>query len=520
MSQNRLSGVLLHVTSLPSYGGVGDFGPAAYEFVDFLAAAKQRLWQVLPLGPTGYGSSPYSALSAFAGNPVLISLERLVQDGWIGAERIEGLPGHDGPADFGAAATRKIPPIEEAAANFLDRAGDETRARFQSFCQNNISWLPDYAMFNVLRRRFGYRSWIDWPEEYAQRKHDALTSALTEHGRELAIEQAIQFFFDEQWGALRAYCRERDIRILGDVAIFVNYDSADVWTHPELFELDEERRMIRVSGVPPDYFSATGQRWGNPLYRWGELRERGFDWWVARIRRTLVLYDMVRLDHFRGFEAYWSIAAEEETAVNGQWVKAPGHELFQRLKEVFGELPFIAEDLGLITPEVDELREHFGMPGMRILQFGFSDRGAHLYLPHEYVPNSVAYTGTHDNNTTLGWWKEGATAEERAHVQTYLQPIEHDGDVVWAMIRAAARSVANVCIFPMQDILHLGSEARMNTPAEGSGNWTWRYRRNALHPDFATKLAALMEMTDRDGYVAPNAEIDPANAAKADSLRE
>jgi 4-alpha-glucanotransferase len=520
MSQNRLSGVLLHVTSLPSYGGVGDFGPAAYEFVDFLAAAKQRLWQVLPLGPTGYGSSPYSALSAFAGNPVLISLERLVQDGWIGAERIEGLPGHDGPADFGAAATRKIPGIEEAAANFLDRAGDETRARFQSFCQNNISWLPDYAMFNVLRRRFGYRSWIDWPEEYAQRKHDALTSALTEHGRELAIEQAIQFFFDEQWGALRAYCRERDIRILGDVAIFVNYDSADVWTHPELFELDEERRMIRVSGVPPDYFSATGQRWGNPLYRWGELRERGFDWWVARIRRTLVLYDMVRLDHFRGFEAYWSIAAEEETAVNGQWVKAPGHELFQRLKEVFGELPFIAEDLGLITPEVDELREHFGMPGMRILQFGFSDRGAHLYLPHEYVPNSVAYTGTHDNNTTLGWWKEGATAEERAHMQTYLQPIEHDGDVVWAMIRAAARSVANVCIFPMQDILHLGSEARMNTPAEGSGNWTWRYRRNALHPDFAAKLAALMEMTDRDGYVAPKAEIDPANAAKADSLRE
>jgi 4-alpha-glucanotransferase len=520
MSQNRLSGVLLHVTSLPSYGGVGDFGPAAYEFVDFLAAAKQRLWQVLPLGPTGYGSSPYSALSAFAGNPVLISLERLVQDGWIGAERIEGLPGHDGPADFGAAATRKIPGIEEAAANFLDRAGDETRARFQSFCQNNISWLPDYAMFNVLRRRFGYRSWIDWPEEYAQRKHDALTSALTEHGRELAIEQAIQFFFDEQWGALQAYCRERDIRILGDVAIFVNYDSADVWTHPELFELDEERRMIRVSGVPPDYFSATGQRWGNPLYRWGELRERGFDWWVARIRRTLVLYDMVRLDHFRGFEAYWSIAAEEETAVNGQWVKAPGHELFQRLKEVFGELPFIAEDLGLITPEVDELREHFGMPGMRILQFGFSDRGAHLYLPHEYVPNSVAYTGTHDNNTTLGWWKEGATAEERAHMQTYLQPIEHDGDVVWAMIRAAARSVANVCIFPMQDILHLGSEARMNTPAEGSGNWTWRYRRNALHPDFAAKLAALMEMTDRDGYVAPKAEIDPANAAKADSLRE
>ena len=497
----------MHVTSLPSYGGVGDFGPAAYEFVDFLAAAKQRLWQVLPLSPTGYGSSPYSALSAFAGNPALISLERLAQDGWITTEQVEGLPGHNGPADFAAAAARKIPMIEAAATNFLDNATDELRLRFQKYCQDNMSWLPDYAMFNVLRRRFGYVSWNEWPAEFAQRKHDALTSALTDYGRELMVEQAVQFFFDEQWCSLRNYCKERDIRILGDVAIFVNYDSADVWTHPELFELDEERKMIRVSGVPPDYFSATGQRWGNPLYKWGELRERGFDWWVARIRRTLSLYDMIRLDHFRGFEAYWSIASDEETAVNGQWVKAPGHELFQRLKEVFGELPFIAEDLGLITPEVDELRERFGMPGMRILQFGFSDRGSHLYLPHKFVPNTVVYTGTHDNNTTLGWWRDGATAEERTNAQTYVQPIEHDGDVVWAMIRTAARSVANLCIFPLQDILHLGSEARMNTPAAGAGNWTWRYHRDALHPDFATKLAALMEMTDRDGYVAQKPDV-------------
>jgi 4-alpha-glucanotransferase len=509
MNQDRMCGVLLHVTSLPSYGGVGDFGPAAYEFVDFVAAAKQRLWQVLPLSPTGYGSSPYSALSAFAGNPVLISLELLVRDGWIAAERIEGLPGHDGPADFGAAATRKIPLIEEAAGNFLDRASDEVRARFQKFCQDNITWLPDYATFNVLRRQFGYKSWIDWPADYALRKDTALTQVLTDYGREVAVEQVIQFFFDQQWSGLRAYCTERDIRILGDAAIFVNYDSADVWTHPELFELDEERHMIRVAGVPPDYFSATGQRWGNPLYKWGELKQREFDWWVARIRRTLSLYDMIRLDHFRGFEAYWSIAAEEETAVNGQWVKAPGHELFQRLKDVFGELPFIAEDLGLITPEVDELRERFGMPGMRILQFGFSDRGSHLYLPHKYVPNTVAYTGTHDNNTTLGWWKEGATEEERRHVQTYLRPIEQDGDIVWAMMRAAAGSVANLCIFPMQDILHLGSEARMNTPAAGAGNWTWRYRPDALHPDFAADLAALMEMTDRDAYLPPRTEAAP-----------
>lgn len=500
MSRDRMSGVLLHVTSLPSPGGVGDFGPAAYAFVDFLAAAKQRLWQVLPLGPTGYGGSPYSALSAFAGNPALISLERLADRGWIAAERVAELNGYDGPADMEAASQRKIPLIEEAAGNFLDRAGHEERARFMGFCQDNVSWLPDYAMFNMLRRRFGTASWIEWPEEFAQRKHDAMTAQLTEQGHELAVEQAIQFFFDEQWHALRGYCAERGVRILGDVAIFVNYDSADVWTHPEKFELDEKLRMIRVSGVPPDYFSATGQRWGNPLYRWGELKERGFDWWVSRIRRALALYDRVRLDHFRGFEAYWSIAAEDPTAIDGLWVKAPGLELFQRLKEVFGELPFVAEDLGLITPEVEELREHFGIPGMRVLQFGFSQRDAHLYLPHQYVPNTVAYTGTHDNDTTLGWWRQGTSEQERAHVQTYLQPIRQEDEIVDAMMRSVARSVADLCIFPMQDILHLGSEARMNTPARSGGNWSWRYKADALQPELATQLAALMEMTDRDAY--------------------
>lgn len=518
-NQERMSGVLLHVTSLPSYGGVGDFGPAAYGFVDFLAEAKQRVWQVLPLSPTGYGSSPYSALSAFAGNPLLISVERLVEDGWIAEDRIAGLPGHNGPADFGAATREKLPLIEEAAANFLDRASDEQRARFHRFNQENAFWLTDYAMFSVLRRRFGYASWNEWPEEFALRKHDSLTRLLTDEGRALAVEQAVQFFFNEQWCALRSYCGQRKIRIMGDVAIFVNYDSADVWTHPEVFELDEERRPLRVSGVPPDYFSATGQRWGNPLYRWGLLQERGFDWWVARIRRSLTLYDMIRLDHFRGFEAYWSIAADEETAIHGQWVKAPGHELFQRLKEVLGSLPFIAEDLGLITPEVDELRERFGMPGMRILQFGFMDRGSHLYLPHRFVPNTVVYTGTHDNNTTLGWWQEDASSTERANVQAYLQTIEHDGDIVWAMIRAAARSVANLCIFPMQDVLHLGGEARMNTPAAGAGNWTWRYDKDALHPDFATKLAALMEMTDRDGYEAPKEGEDAGKPTEEAHMR-
>ena len=503
MAAERVSGVLLHVTSLPSYGGVGDFGPAAYEFVDFLVAAKQRLWQVLPLSPTGYGSSPYSALSAFAGNPLLISLERLVDAGWIGRDRIEGLPGHDGACDFSVVFELKHPLVEEAAANFLDRAGDEDKAKFQKFSQENISWLTDYAMFNVLRKRFGYASWNEWPAEYALRQSEAITSLMNESARELAVEQVVQFFFNEQWVALRAYCTERKIAILGDVAIFVSYDSADVWTHPEIFELDEQQKPVRVSGVPPDYFSKTGQLWGNPLYKWKLLEEHGFDWWVARIRRALALYDQVRLDHFRGFEAYWSVDANETTAINGQWVKAPGQSLFQRLKDVFGELPFIAEDLGLITPEVDELREHFGLPGMRILQFGFGDRGGHLYLPHRYVPNTVVYTGTHDNNTTLGWWRENTTPEERENVQTYLRPIENDGEIVWSMIKCAAASVAVTCIVPMQDVLHLGSEARMNTPSEATGNWTWRYGREALHPDFSRKLAALMEMTDRDGYQKP-----------------
>ena len=509
MNPERLSGVLLHVTSLPSYGGVGDFGPAAYGFVDFLVSAKQRLWQVLPLNPTGYGSSPYSALSAFAGNSLLISLERLVEQGWLTGDQIAGLPGHNGACDFEKAFELKHPLVEEAARNFLDHAGTEDRMRFQRFAQENSSWLTDWAMFAVLRRRFGYKSWNNWPAGYAGRQSETMSALMNESGRELAVEQVIQFFFQEQWSALRQYCSDRGIRILGDVAIFVSYDSADVWTHPEIFELDEQHNPTRVSGVPPDYFSETGQRWGNPLYRWDLLEDHGFDWWVARIRRSLALYDSVRLDHFRGFEAYWSIGADEETAVNGHWVKAPGHALFNRLKEIFGELPFLAEDLGVITPEVDELRIFFGMPGMRILQFGFAERGEHLYLPHRYVTNTVVYTGTHDNNTTLGWWREDTTADERNHVQIYLRPIEHDGEIVWAMMRAAATSVANTCIFPMQDVLHLGSEARMNTPGAGQGNWAWRYGMDALHPDFASKLADLTEMTDRDGRLK---KTEPAPA--------
>jgi len=493
----------LHITSLPSYGGIGDLGPAAYAFADFLAASKQRLWQVLPLSPTGYGNSPYAALSAFAGNPLLISLEKLVEWGWINAKRIEELPGHSGNVRFDEVEKKKMPQLVEAARNFLHHHRKASLAkqwtRFDGYCKTNASWLNDYARYSALRRKFNFACWNEWPKEYAYRDPEALSRLEKEHSEELAIEQVIQFAFDEQWTALRQYCAERGIRFIGDVAIFVNYDSADVWTHRDIFDLNDDLSPVRVSGVPPDYFSPTGQRWGNPIYRWNVLEERGFDWWVDRIRRAHSIYDLIRLDHFRGFEAYWSIPAEDETAVNGEWVKAPGTALFSTLREALGELPFIAEDLGLITPEVDALREQFNLPGMRVLQFGFSGRGAHNYLPHRYEKNTVVYTGTHDNDTTRGWWEHGATDTEKASVTAYVQP-KGDG-VVWPLIRAAATSVADICLFPLQDILNLGPEARMNVPSKPEDNWVWRCPEGMLKPELAAKLGELTVVTDRDGAI-------------------
>jgi 4-alpha-glucanotransferase len=510
MPFDRSSGILLHITSLPSYGGIGDFGPAAYEFADFLAASKQKYWQVLPLSPVGYGNSPYAALSAFAGNPLLISLEKLADWGWLGerqsaAARLADLPGRSGNVQFEVVSAAKLPLLHEAARNFLDNHADlghevQTQwARFEQYCVDNASWLNDWAYYSVLRNKYGTGAWYSWPKGVSRREADALAAIQLEHGEELAIEQVVQFAFDEQWRELRSYCLARGIRFIGDVAIFVSYDSADVWTHTGVFELNDDLLPVRVSGVPPDYFSSTGQRWGNPLYRWDALESQGFDWWVARIQRAKQLYDVIRLDHFRGFEAYWAIPAEDNTAINGKWIEAPGAALFSRLREALGELPFIAEDLGLITKEVDALREKFSMPGMRILQFGFGDRGSHNYLPHRYEPNTVVYTGTHDNDTTRGWWQYGVSPRERASVETY---IGHASDgIVWALVRAAATSVADMCLFPLQDVLNLGSEARMNTPSQPENNWAWRHAEGALKPEDAAKLAALMEMTDRDDHV-------------------
>jgi 4-alpha-glucanotransferase len=505
MEFQRSSGVLMHVSSLPSYGGIGDMGPAAYEFLRFLASAKQHIWQVLPLSPTGYGNSPYAASSAFAGNPYFISLEILADWGWIAAERIAGLAGRSGPAQFEDVEQRKLPLLYEAAGNFLDRGEGEAKLaaqwkQFGEFCQRERNWLNDYAMYTLLREKYRTGAWTDWPELVRRRDSGAITEIVREHGRALALEQVLQFAFALQWDNLRAAAARHGIRILGDIAIFVNMDSSDVWTHPELFELDEDLKPIRVAGVPPDYFSATGQRWGNPLYRWGVLAQTGFDWWVQRIARARQIYDIIRLDHFRGFQAYWSIPAEEETAINGEWVEAPGLELFQALERALGPLPLVAEDLGLITKEVDELRLRMEFPGMRVVQFGFSDKGAHIHLPHRWVPETVAYTGTHDNDTTLGWWAHASAAERKA-VQAYVGPTPLRGNVtspVWELIRAVESSVAQLAIVPAQDLLELDSEARMNTPAVPQGNWSWRAPEGAWNAELAAKLAAIAEVTDRE----------------------
>jgi 4-alpha-glucanotransferase len=500
MEFQRSSGVLLHVSSLPSYGGIGDLGPAAHEFVAFLAEAKQHIWQVLPLGPTGYGNSPYASSSAFAGNPFLISLEYLSDWGWIEGERIGGLAGRGGNVDFNEVEERKLPLLYEAAGNFLDRGPHEPAlaeqwSRFEEFCRDEAGWLTDYALYAELRRQFNTGAWTAWPEPLRRRRPDALAWVTAEHGRALAQEQALQFAFSEQWKRLREAAERSAIRILGDVAIFVNMDSADVWVHPELFELDEELKPVRIAGVPPDYFSPTGQRWGNPLYRWDLLEERGFGWWIERIRRAAQLYDIVRLDHFRGFEAYWAIPAEEETAVNGEWVKAPGLKLFHALEAALGPLPLVAEDLGLITAEVEALRQELGMPGMKVLQFGFNSKGAHIHLPHRITPDTVAYTGTHDNDTTQGWWQEASEVEREA-VEAYVGPVgEHP---VWPLIRAVEASVAQMAVVPAQDLLELGAKARMNTPSVAAGNWSWRAPEGSWTPGLEERLAEIVAVTDRD----------------------
>jgi 4-alpha-glucanotransferase len=496
MLTQRSSGILMHVTSLPSRGGIGDLGPAAYEFVDWLAAAKQTLWQILPTGPAGYGNSPYSCTSAFAGNVLMISLERLAERGLVGGELVGALPDGASPVDFDSVRARKLPLLRQAAVTFLRSASGQARKRYEDFCRANHWWLEDYVLFSALRERFRDQPWNNWPEEIARRRPRTLAKLNSELHQQLEVERFLQFAFFEQWGALRAYCADRGIRIIGDVAIFVSYDSADVWTHPEIFRLKDDLSPEVVAGVPPDAFSQTGQRWGNPLYDWAALKARGYHWWIKRMRWAIETCDIVRLDHFRGFEAYWEIPAAESTAVHGHWAQGPNADLFKALKSALGKLPFIAEDLGFITSEVTELRKKLGIPGMKVLQFGFGNPGAHIYLPHRFEPDSVVYTGTHDNDTTLGWWNTCATAEEKALASAYLG-IGDEG-VAWAFLRAALTSVAALAVIPVQDVLGLDSSARMNVPSETAGHWSWRLCLGALTPELALRLATLVEVTDRD----------------------
>ncbi|MFZ0760385.1 MAG: 4-alpha-glucanotransferase [Candidatus Sulfotelmatobacter sp.] len=494
----RSAGILLHPTSLPSPGGIGDFGPAAYRFVDSLASARQGLWQVLPLGPLGYGNSPYSSTSAFAGNPLLISLERLADHGWIEqatlSEFSSAASAVAGAVQYGQVFAAKMPLLFEAARNFVASAPESARLRFEEFRAENAWWLDDFVLFDALRARHKLTSWGEWPSELARREPGALEQARKELAVELKVRRALQFAFYEQWQALRRYCSQRSIRIVGDVAIFVNYDSADVWMHRELFRLNQNLEPEVVSGVPPDFFSKTGQRWGNPLYRWDVMKTRGYQWWIQRLRWATRNCDYIRLDHFRGFDQFWEIPAAEPTAMNGRWVDGPRDDLFHKLREALGGLPFFAEDLGYITPEVNALRERLQIPGLAVMQFGFSDEGAHIYLPHR-AAGKVIYTGTHDNDTTVGWFRSGAAEHERRNAEAYLGGC--DDGIHWAFIRGAYTSAAELALIPLQDVFGLGSEARMNTPSLHGGNWKWRFAPGQFSAELTAKLAHLAEVTDR-----------------------
>ena len=496
--RRRMSGVLLHPTSLPGPHGIGDLGQEAYHFVDFLLAARQSLWQVLPLGPTGYGDSPYASFSSHAGNPLLIDLRELVRDGDLTADDLSSFPELPCRVDYGRVIAAKMPLLRRAAARFYATASSERRAELERFCQGKKHWLDDYALFMALKDAHGGAVWNTWEPELVQRRPESLARARAALADEVAFHRYVQFQFFKQWTALRRYANEHGIRIIGDLPIFVALDSADVWAHPEVFYLDETGHPTVVAGVPPDYFSPTGQRWGNPLYRWEVIAADGYRWWIERVRSVLELVDILRIDHFRGFESYWEIPAEEPTAVNGRWVPGPRDEFFAALRDALGgQLPIIAEDLGMITDEVRELRRRAGLPGMKVLQFAFSEGPDHEYLPHNYAPDCVVYLGTHDNDTTIGWFNT-LPPQERAFLLRYLG---RDGsDIVWSMMHLAFMSVADIAIVTAQDLLRLGSEARMNTPGQAGGNWQWRYRPGALGADVARWLGELTETFGRNQH--------------------
>lgn len=498
MTYVRRSGVLLHPTSLPSRYGIGSFDQAAYDWVDFLHKTRQTIWQVLPLGPTGYGDSPYQSFSTFAGNPYLINLEALRDQGLIEAAVLGYAP--DFPrdqVDFGAIYQWKLPILHEAAAAFERKANPDQWRDFDRFCTENQDWLDDFALFMALKDAHEGKAWNEWEMPLRGRDPKAMNAARTEHAIAIHAHKFIQWVFYDQWLKLKAYANQKGILIVGDVPIFVAMDSSDTWANPQEFFLDDGFQPTVVAGVPPDYFSATGQLWGNPLYRWERMKEEGYSWWMRRIRAALRLYDLVRIDHFRGFAAYWEVPASEETAVDGRWVKGPGADFFTALQQVLGDdLPIIAEDLGEITPDVIELRDRFDLPGMKILQFAFADDASDKFLPHNYTRNFVVYPGTHDNDTVWGWYLESGAPQEHDFFRRYFRTDGHDA--AWTMIEAAWRSVAVMAVATLQDVLNLGSDARMNLPGRADGNWTWRFLPEQLTGHLAERLREATEIFGRD----------------------
>jgi 4-alpha-glucanotransferase len=509
----RASGILLHPTSLPGPHGCGDAGPAAERFARWLQSAGQSWWQMLPVVPAGVGNSPYSSPSAMAGNPLLISPERLVATGLLTDAELRSAGTVDAPrVDPAGRWDHRERLLRAAFARFASRKVPDD---FDEFCASHATWLEDWALYAALKRRHGETGWTRWPDAVRARRKRALDAARRELVQEIAFHRFLQWVFDVQWRDLRRTCAELGIALLGDLPIFVAHDSADVWAHQDLFELDAQGKPTVVAGVPPDYFSRTGQRWGNPLYRWDVLKKRGYSWWIARLRQMLDRFDAIRLDHFIGFVHAWAVPAAEETAANGQYVPGPGAHFFEKVREALGELPLVAEDLGAVTPEVTALRDRFELPGMRVLQFAFgSDPQAATFRPHAYPPRSVAYTGTHDNDTARGWFDDpsGSGSEmpqntgERRRALLYLGA--RDGSrLPWDFIRGVYASAANLAIAPLQDVLNLGSEARMNRPGVAEGNWGWRVPETALTAELAAALAELAALFDR-AQPAPGLEAE------------
>ncbi len=494
MNIQRSSGILLHPTSLPGKHGIGSLGKSALEFIDFLALSGQRLWQVLPMGHTGYGDSPYQCFSIFAGNPILVDLDLLVTDGLLRKSDFDDVPLFpDDRVDYGKVINFKRSMLKQAHKRFFDQSADADAGYHEFITRHNL-WLKDYSMFVALKELFDGKPWWEWPEEFRFRNKEAIETFSKHSHFEISYHQFVQYHFFRQWNKVRAYAGKKGISIIGDIPLYVAHDSADVWSNHALFQFDKSHNPVNVAGVPPDYFSKTGQLWGNPLYDWEAMQNNHFKWWINRVKASFDLYDIVRIDHFRGFEAYWSVPYGEKTAINGEWVKAPGDQLFDIIRKELGELPIIAEDLGIITSEVDALRLKYGFPGMKILQFAFHSEDGRKYLPHTFDKNFIVYTGTHDNDTLKGWF-DSLEKEIKKKVLKYADTDEKTA--INKLIRLAWSSVATLAVIPLQDLLEMDGKARMNTPGTAAGNWQWRYTKDQLKKPKASWLKEITELYDR-----------------------